>query len=56
MQDLKKVAEYYSKMLVSFVRTVLEIIPKMMFEILDEIIKEQTNLFIEMPPRVCTVA
>ncbi len=51
-KDLIMVSEYYSKMLVHFVRTVLEIIPEMMFKILAEIIQIQTDKFQEMPPRV----
>jgi len=39
-------------MLVDFVRTVLAIIPEMMFKILGEIIQIQTEQFKEMPPRV----
>jgi len=51
-KDLIMVSEYYSKMLVHFVRTVLDIIPEMMFKILGEIIQFQTEKFQEMPPRV----
>eukprot|EP01128_Nolandella_sp_AFSM9_P012702 TRINITY_DN9532_c0_g1_i1.p1 TRINITY_DN9532_c0_g1~~TRINITY_DN9532_c0_g1_i1.p1 ORF type:complete len:1160 (+),score=275.21 TRINITY_DN9532_c0_g1_i1:17-3496(+) len=51
-QDMVSVSEFYSKELVGFVRTVLEIIPEMMFRILSEIIKLQTNYLKEIPMRI----
>jgi len=41
------VSQYYSSELIDFVRRVLLIVPEMMFLKLDQIIKIQTNQFIE---------
>lgn len=49
--DLLSVSEYYSSELVAFVRTVLSIIPRSMFLILNEIIALQTGHLQEMPTR-----
>eukprot|EP01125_Pyxidicula_operculata_P012814 TRINITY_DN4218_c0_g1_i3.p1 TRINITY_DN4218_c0_g1~~TRINITY_DN4218_c0_g1_i3.p1 ORF type:complete len:1114 (+),score=245.98 TRINITY_DN4218_c0_g1_i3:40-3381(+) len=51
-KEIINVSEYYSKKLVEFVRTVLQIIPEMMFQKLSDIINIQTNNFQEMPMRV----
>eukprot|EP00004_Rigifila_ramosa_P027670 TRINITY_DN9095_c0_g1_i1.p1 TRINITY_DN9095_c0_g1~~TRINITY_DN9095_c0_g1_i1.p1 ORF type:complete len:1142 (+),score=349.87 TRINITY_DN9095_c0_g1_i1:288-3428(+) len=50
--DLVSVSEYYSGELVSFVRIVLEIIPKSMFQFLDKIIQLQTFSLKEVPTRL----
>jgi len=50
--DLFSVSEYYSGELVGFVRKVLEIIPKSMFQILSQIIDMQTNKIKELTTKV----
>ncbi|PRP74057.1 hypothetical protein PROFUN_08681 [Planoprotostelium fungivorum] len=50
--DLVSVSEYYSSILVAFVRKVLEIVPKSMFEILAQIIDLQTTKIKEIPTRI----
>lgn len=42
--DLASVSQYYSSELVNYVRTVLQIIPRSMFEILEKIIEMQVSL------------
>jgi len=51
-KDVVSVAEYYSGQLVEFVRRVLQIIPKSMFEVLNEIVDIQTNRLQEVPTRL----
>ena len=53
--DLFSVSEYYSGELVSYVRRVMEIIPKSMFIILNEIIELQTNKLKEMPTKLVCI-
>ena len=48
--DLLSVSEFYSSLLVSYVRRVLEIVPMSMFEILNSIIEIQTTKLRELPP------
>lgn len=50
--DLISVSEYYSSELVSYVRRVLEIVPRSMFLILKQIIDMQTNNIVELPTKV----
>lgn len=50
--DLYSVSEYYSGELVHFVRRVLEIVPRSMFQILSQIIELQTNKIKELPTKV----
>lgn len=50
--DLFSVSEYYSGELVGFVRKVLEIVPKSMFQILAQIIELQTSKIRELPTKV----
>jgi len=50
--DLFSVSEYYSGELVKFVRKVLEIVPKSMFQILNKIIELQTLKIKEFPTKV----
>eukprot|EP01027_Heterolobosea_sp_BB2_P007140 GEZU01010652.1.p1 GENE.GEZU01010652.1~~GEZU01010652.1.p1 ORF type:complete len:835 (-),score=235.13 GEZU01010652.1:84-2588(-) len=50
--DLVSVSEYYSGELVAFVRKTLEVIPRSMFSVLDEIIDIQTNHLVEIPTRL----
>eukprot|EP00605_Chrysophyceae_sp_TOSAG23-4_P000393 GSChrysophyteH1.ASY1.ANO1.449.1 assembled CDS len=47
--DAESVAEYYSSELVEFVRRVLEIIPKSVFQILSEIEQIQTHKMVPIP-------
>ena len=49
--DAVSVAEYYSGELVEFVRTVLEIIPISVFQLLNNIVKIQTHQLSEIPIR-----
>lgn len=51
-KDLISVSQYYSRQLVKFVRQVMDVIPKSMFSLLDEIIKIQTNEIKELPTQV----
>lgn len=51
-RDLLSVSQYYSGELVTLVRRVMEVIPKTMFSILDQIIKLQTNEMKELPTQV----
>jgi WASH complex subunit strumpellin len=51
-KDIESVSKYYSSELVKFVRKTLEIIPKSMFSILDDIIKIQTNELIILPLKI----
>jgi len=51
-KDLFSVSEYYSGELVSFVRKVLEIVPRTMFETLAQIIDLQTTGMRELPTKV----
>lgn len=50
--DLYSVSEFYSGKLVLFVRRVMEIIPKSMFFILNDIIELQTHKIKELPTRL----
>lgn len=50
--DLESVSQYYSNELVNYVRKVIQIIPKTMFEILEKIIKIQTESMREVPTRL----
>eukprot|EP01087_Luapelamoeba_hula_P013132 TRINITY_DN3739_c0_g1_i1.p1 TRINITY_DN3739_c0_g1~~TRINITY_DN3739_c0_g1_i1.p1 ORF type:complete len:1176 (-),score=252.84 TRINITY_DN3739_c0_g1_i1:43-3570(-) len=50
--DLYSVSEYYSEILVAFVRRVMEIIPVSMFQILNSIIELQTNQLKELPTKL----
>lgn len=50
--DLESVSQYYSNELVNYVRKVIQIIPKTMFEILTKIIKIQTESMVEVPTRL----
>eukprot|EP01041_Mallomonas_annulata_P003104 gene3104-6094_t len=50
--DAESVAEYYSNLLVEFVRTVLEIVPKSVFLILNEIVDIQTQRILPVPARL----
>ncbi|EGD78584.1 WASH complex subunit strumpellin [Salpingoeca rosetta] len=50
--DLVSVSEFYSSELVSYVRKVLQIIPRSMFTLLEEIIKLQTVTMREVPTRL----
>lgn len=50
--DLESVSQYYSNELVNYVRKVIQIIPKTMFEILEKIIKLQTESMRELPTRL----
>eukprot|EP01114_Cavostelium_apophysatum_P004875 TRINITY_DN1530_c0_g1_i1.p1 TRINITY_DN1530_c0_g1~~TRINITY_DN1530_c0_g1_i1.p1 ORF type:complete len:883 (+),score=302.78 TRINITY_DN1530_c0_g1_i1:200-2848(+) len=50
--DLYSVSEYYSGELVNFVRKVLEIVPRTMFETLAQIIELQTRELRELPTKV----
>lgn len=50
--DLESVSQYYSNELVNYVRKVIQIIPKTMFEILEKIIKIQTESIREVPTRL----
>mmetsp|Transcript_24845 Transcript_24845/g.36645 ORF Transcript_24845/g.36645 Transcript_24845/m.36645 type:complete len:1170 (+) Transcript_24845:53-3562(+) len=49
--DEVSVAEYYSSELVEFVRKVLEIIPKSVFEVLSKIVTIQTHQLMDIPIR-----
>ncbi|KAF7278026.1 hypothetical protein GWI33_008946 [Rhynchophorus ferrugineus] len=51
-EDLVSVSEYYSRELEIYVRKVLQIIPKTMFEKLARIIQMQTTVLKEVPARV----
>ncbi|XP_071964498.1 WASH complex subunit 5-like [Antedon mediterranea] len=50
--DLVSVSQYYSGELVSYVRKVLQIIPRTMFSLLSQIIQLQTNSIKEVPTRL----
>eukprot|EP01100_Stratorugosa_tubuloviscum_P013540 TRINITY_DN682_c0_g1_i1.p1 TRINITY_DN682_c0_g1~~TRINITY_DN682_c0_g1_i1.p1 ORF type:complete len:1155 (-),score=441.79 TRINITY_DN682_c0_g1_i1:57-3521(-) len=50
--DLFSVSSYYSSELVGYVRKVLDVIPKTVFEILSQIIKIQTTVLQEIPSRL----
>lgn len=50
--DLESVSQYYSNELVNYLRKVIQIIPKTMFEILEKIIKIQTESIREVPTRL----
>lgn len=50
--DLESVSQYYSNELVNYVRKVIQIIPKTIFEILAKIIETQTNTLREVPTRL----
>ena len=50
--DLYSVTEYYSSELEAYVRSVLEVIPATMFEILNRIITVQTSQLKELPTRL----
>lgn len=50
--DLPSVSQYYSAELVSYVRKVIQIIPKTMFETLAKIIQIQTESIKELPTRL----
>ena len=50
--DIYSVSEYYSSQLVSYVRSVVEVVPVSMFEILNEIISVQTTELKELPTKL----
>jgi WASH complex subunit strumpellin len=50
--DLFSVSEYYSGELVHFVRKVLEIVPRTMFQTLAQIIDLQTTKLRELPTKL----
>lgn len=50
--DLESVSQYYSTELVNYVRKVIQIIPKTIFEILARIIEIQTDVLREVPTRL----
>lgn len=50
--DLESVSQYYSNELVNYMRKVIQIIPKTMFEILEKTIKIQTETMKEVPTRL----
>lgn len=50
--DLLSVSQYYSRELESYVRMVLQIIPKMMFEKMARIIEIQTSVLKELPTKL----
>lgn len=50
--DAPSVAQYYSAQLVNFVRTVLGVIPKSIFELLREVVDIQTNKMTPVPLRL----
>jgi WASH complex subunit strumpellin len=50
--DLFSVSAFYSGQLVTFVRRVLDIVPRSMFEKMKGIIQIQTTSLLELPPRV----
>lgn len=51
-EDLVSVSQYYSNELVNYLRKVIQIIPKTMFEILAKIIQIQTESIKELPTRL----
>lgn len=51
-EDLESVSKYYSNELASYIRKVIQIIPETMFTILEEIIKLQTSILLEIPTRL----
>lgn len=51
-EDLPSVSQYYSAELVTYLRKVIQIIPKTMFETLAKIIKIQTESIKELPTRL----
>lgn len=50
--DLESVSRFYSNELIDYVRKVVQIIPKSIFEILAQIIHLQTNVIRELPTKV----
>jgi len=50
--DLQRVSAFYSMELVTFVQTVLQIIPETVFSILHQIIALQINCIKEIPTRL----
>ena len=50
--DLISVSQFYSSELVAYVRKVLQIIPESMFQVLDKIVKIQTESMREVPTRL----
>jgi WASH complex subunit strumpellin len=50
--DLFSVSAFYSGQLVGFVRRVLDIVPRSMFDKMRSIIQIQTSRLLELPPRV----
>lgn len=50
--DLASVSQYFSNELADYVRKVLQVIPKTIFEILTEVIHLQTNVIQELPTRL----
>ena len=53
--DMVSVSQFYSGELVHFIRTVLQIIPAMLFAILDRIIEIETYHLTEMPGKIMKV-
>lgn len=51
-EDLVSVSQYYSNELISYVRKVIQIIPKTIFEILAKIVNLQTEVIQELPSKV----
>ncbi|KAH0786381.1 WASH complex subunit 5-like [Histomonas meleagridis] len=50
--DAVSVSEHYSTLIVDFVRTVLEIVPISIFDVLAQIIRIQTDVLKELPNRI----
>lgn len=51
-EDLVSVSQYYSNELINYVRKVIQIIPKSIFEILSNVIRLQTDVIKELPTKV----
>eukprot|EP01012_Entosiphon_sulcatum_P036838 TRINITY_DN4706_c0_g1_i1.p1 TRINITY_DN4706_c0_g1~~TRINITY_DN4706_c0_g1_i1.p1 ORF type:complete len:1149 (-),score=298.23 TRINITY_DN4706_c0_g1_i1:138-3584(-) len=50
--DLPSVSQYYSEVLVAFVRKVLDVIPVSMFQVLQHVIQIQSSKLKELPPKI----
>ncbi|XP_063699723.1 WASH complex subunit 5 [Culicoides brevitarsis] len=51
-EDLVSVSQYYSNELINYVRKVIQIIPKTIFEVLAKIVALQTEIIKELPSKV----
>uniref|UniRef100_A0A336M296 CSON010414 protein n=1 Tax=Culicoides sonorensis TaxID=179676 RepID=A0A336M296_CULSO len=51
-EDLVSVSQYYSNELINYVRKVIQIIPKTIFELLSKIVSLQTEVIQELPSKV----